>query len=117
MTREEFWRRYWDRIDVPSVGVTMDLPIPSSECWTWIGGTDSHGYGVVRLNRVSWLAHRLVHLVFNEELQPELWVLHSCNNTSCVNPLHLRQGVSSDNYEDVLRDYDVRPDVVHLMNR
>jgi hypothetical protein len=115
MSREEFWRQYWDRVDVPVLGVTMNLPVPGAGCWTWTGAKNSQGYGVVTIQGQKWLAHRLMHHVFNEEIEPELMVLHSCNNTSCINPLHLRQGAGSENWDDVLEDYQLAKPVTDYM--
>ena len=108
MTREEFWRQYWDRIEVPELGYTMDLPVPGDRCWHWTGSkSGDRGYGVVTIQGERWLVHRLVHHVFNEEREPELLVLHSCNTTSCINPNHLRHGTERENWDDVIEDYDV----------
>ena len=72
MTREEFWRQYWDRIDVGGE-VTPDLPAPRRDCcWIWTGTTNAAGYGVVKVEGRSWMIHRLAQHVFNDELEPEL---------------------------------------------
>jgi hypothetical protein len=115
MTREEFWRQYWDRIDVPVLGYTMDLPVPGEGCWTWTGSKNSQGYGVVSIQKRQWMVHRLVHSIFGEELEPDLWVLHSCNNPPCCNPLHLRQGGSVENWDDVIEDYELARPVTDYM--
>jgi hypothetical protein len=42
---------------------------------------------------VSWQLH-------NDEIPPELFVLHRCDNPSCVRPDHLYLGTAQDNARD-----------------
>src|SRR5919109_1068889 len=110
MTREEFWRQYWDRIDCAgTVAAELPEPQPFAGCWIWTGGRNDAGYGVVTIQKTQWLTHRLAYHVFNGELEPEMKILHTCNTKPCCNPSHLRGeiGVRADreNWDDVLEDY------------
>jgi hypothetical protein len=70
-----------------------------SGCWLWEGSTDRGGYGWVmgmgerKAHRVSWVIHFGV-------IPDELFVLHKCDNPSCVNPEHLYLGTHLDNVRD-----------------
>lgn len=67
-------------------------------CWLWNGNKDKDGYGVLQLNGKSHIrAHRFSYATFSGEIPEGLFVLHTCNNTSCVNPSHLYVGNHKDN--------------------
>lgn len=82
-------------------------------CWTWLKGKTSEGYGVVTINQVSWLAHRLSYTLFKTPLDSGATVVrHRCDNPSCVNPDHLEEGSVADNSRDAV----VRNRICHGSN-
>lgn len=72
-------------------------------CWIWNGVIGKRGYGVIRVKNKLCYAHRKMFEIENNiELEPSQWILHSCDNRSCVNPNHLRIGTPQDNIKDML---------------
>lgn len=71
----------------------------ANECWDWMGTTDARGYGVLKVGDKTMKAHRL-SVWFHTGVQPQLFVLHTCDNTRCVNPEHLYEGTQLENMRD-----------------
>lgn len=79
----------------------------SDGCWSWNGTKLKKGYGVftdaapspnVRGKTIS--AHRYSYQLHYGDLQEGDYVLHSCDNPQCTNPLHLRKGTQSENIKE-----------------
>lgn len=82
----------------------LERVIKTNSCWEWTGPKDKDGYGMLAViengRRVTRRAHRLSFREWSGNLPPQLFVLHSCDNPSCVNPDHLRLGTPQDNAND-----------------
>jgi hypothetical protein len=123
--RRSLEERFWDKVEVPD---GSKLPYNRDGCcWNWTAAK-TKGYGqvgdgngkVLYAHRVSW------ELVYGP-IKDGMWVLHKCDNPSCVNPMHLFLGSHDDNMRDmvsklrgrsgrtVLTDDDVRK--VHRLHR
>lgn len=76
---------------------------PHGKCWEWVGSRTTHGYGETYDEGRKVKAHRLAWKMANGR-EPELHILHSCDNPPCVNPAHLREGTHLEN----MRDRDMR---------
>lgn len=79
---------------------SMAMPIPITGCWEWIGAIATHGYGYFGANGKSIRAHRASYQIYKGKIGDGLYVLHSCDNPSCVNPDHLWLGTQKDNIRD-----------------
>lgn len=88
--------RFWSKVDRGGV----------DDCWPWLGsiqknGPKQTGYGQIRFGGKQRLAHQVaLELDGRPRPQDGLFALHSCNNSLCVNPKHLRWGTRWDNTVD-----------------
>jgi HNH endonuclease len=72
-------------------------------CWLWTGNKNPKGYGLIGAggSKGKMLsAHRLSYRIHKGDVSPGAYVLHSCDNPSCVNPAHLRIGTQRDNIRE-----------------
>ncbi len=80
----------------------INIPEDKSKCWEFSKGKNKGGYGVFYLKKhIPIYAHRYSYSIFNERIDEGLVVMHSCDNRSCLNPLHLSQGTFKDNLRDM----------------
>jgi hypothetical protein len=82
--------RFWAKVQKGS----------SEECWPWVGGTQVSGYGQFWFEGRYWIATEFMLLLQGELRQGGLFILHKCDNKSCVNPKHLYWGTQADNMRD-----------------
>jgi hypothetical protein len=82
-------------------------------CWEWVAAKRGHnGYGAFSLGGVCYAAHRVMFAIYHPEHEKTMltkrvgpgfrrdYVLHSCDNKTCVKPEHLRMGSATDNAKD-----------------
>jgi hypothetical protein len=80
-------KRFWEKIVKHPTG-----------CWEWQAATlQSGGYGAFRCAGATLRAHRVAFFLCKGNLNPELEILHLCNNPKCCNPDHLKQDTHSAN--------------------
>lgn len=85
--------RFWSKVDT------------SGECWVWTGAkTFDGGYGQIGtgVGKKLALAHRFSYELAYGPITNGLWVLHRCDNPSCVRPDHLFLGTGKDNAQDMV---------------
>lgn len=85
--------RFWRRVE------------KSDGCWNWTGAKSMDGYGVISKDgRPQW-AHRVLwEMHFKTPISPGHVIMHLCNNKSCVNPDHLKEGTYAENNAAAYRD-------------
>ena len=91
-------------------------------CWIWKGYVTKGGYGTLTVNSITTFAHRFSWELHNGPIPYGLYVLHKCDNPSCVNPSHLYLGTQADNLVDMVQRNrtwwgKVRPGVTQKNNK
>ena len=79
-----------------------NITVDENDCWNWTGYKMKNGYGQVNYNSKKIYIHRAMCEHYNG-ISPDdkPFVLHSCDNTTCCNPNHLRWGSPQDNMDDM----------------
>lgn len=72
-------------------------------CWVWTGALKDNGYGYFRISKALGMisAHRAAYLILVGEITKGMYVCHSCDIRSCVNPGHLWLGSQEANQRDM----------------
>ncbi len=68
-------------------------------CWIWKGNF-IRNYGCMFYKKII-RSHRFSYMIYKGEIEKGKLICHTCDNPSCVNPDHLYQGTSQDNYDDM----------------
>lgn len=69
-------------------------------CWGWKGG-NAKKYPSLYYDLKGISAHRASYMLFKGEIPDGMLILHSCDNTKCCRPSHLRYGSQLDNVKDM----------------
>lgn len=91
-------KRFWKHTDKRS----------DDECWLWRGPTVANNKGNIPRGDIRMFgkhvkAHRFSYMIHNGEIPEGMIVLHSCDNSLCMNPKHLRLGTHEENMEDMTK--------------
>ena len=77
--------RFWSKVD------------KSGDCWLWTGSKNSEGYGVIKILKKMYKAHRVAFTVLTGPIPKDLMIDHMCHTRLCVNPEHLRLATCAQN--------------------
>ena len=72
----------------------------SGSCWLFTGCVNNNGYGQIRHNGKTMLAHRVAYELITGE-EPNGVLLHTCDTPLCCNPEHITVGTQRDNLQDM----------------
>lgn len=82
------------------------FPEPNTGCWLWGASLKEGkcgGYGQLKVNGKEVTAHRVSYMIHKGPIPKGLYVLHTCDVRSCVNPDHLFLGTQKDNIHDMMK--------------
>jgi hypothetical protein len=85
-------KRFWSKVEIRT----------RQECWLWRAGKDKDGYGTFWILPQNQRAHRFAYETQFGPVDKNLFILHKCDNPSCVNPSHLFVGDAKDNIFDMM---------------
>lgn len=89
-------RRFWKHVE------------KSENCWVWKGWKHRDRYGLVRINKRMYMAHRIAYQMSVGPIPEGMLVCHRCDNPPCVRPDHLFLGTDYDNQQDAIRKGRIR---------
>lgn len=72
-------------------------------CLLWTGYKNKGGYGRIMWRGKMKFVHRIIWEIANgRSIKEGMYILHSCDNPTCCNPAHLREGTNQDNSSDMV---------------
>jgi hypothetical protein len=73
--------RFWKKVGI----------LGPDECWLWKAATNKY-YGAFTIDGKTWGSNRVAYILTYGNFPDGVEVLHTCVNTLCVNPRHLKLG-------------------------
>jgi hypothetical protein len=78
-------------------------PNYATECIVWQGLATPKGYGYIKYGGKDRSIHRVIYEAKKGKIRDGLHVLHTCDNTRCVNKDHLYLGTNRENIDDKIK--------------
>ena len=92
--------------------------IDKKGCWNWNKCLNDRGYGITSYKGKIWKAHRLSYVLYhNKNINSKIFICHSCDNPSCINPDHLFEGNMDINMKDMVSKNRSAKGISHGMNK
>lgn len=79
--------------------------VARGDCLEFVGFRTPKGYGQLKVRGQAEYAHRLAYALWVGWLEAGMTVDHTCRNTSCCNPAHLRLLTVEDNVRSQFAAY------------
>ena len=98
LLQKSFEQRFWEAVDKNG----PLHPVLRTRCWVWTAHKNAKGYGSFSRDGKELLTHRASWLINRGDIPAGLFVLHKCDNPSCVRPDHLFLGTIKDNVRDMM---------------
>jgi hypothetical protein len=76
--------------------VAVDM-YDSDACWPWKGPKNRGGYGLIKIDGVSYRVHRIAYANVRGPIPDGLTLDHLCRTRDCCNPAHLDPVTSREN--------------------
>lgn len=86
-------QRFWDKVEIPN---------NHKSCFNWKAGKFTGGYGCFKVGNRHLVASRVSCTMFHGHIPIGMEACHTCDNTSCCNPLHLYIGSVFQNSQDMV---------------
>ena len=93
------------RAQIPAVLRFWSKVKKTSRCWLWTGAKRGRGYGVLRRGSADEGfvdSHRFSYEIHFGPVPEDMWVLHHCDNPSCIRPSHIYAGTPKQNNQDMV---------------
>ena len=90
MVEPSYAKRFWSKVERAG----------PEDCWNFLGCKNKLGYGKFRVRGKTIEAYRIAWTIVNGNIPKGKFILHYCDNSSCVNPNHLYCGTHADNMRD-----------------
>ena len=82
----------------------------TDSCWNWKGATrGKNGYGAMKVDGKVVSVHKLSYTLYRGEIPQNLLVSHTCHNSLCVNPDHLKLVTPKENHNEGVRRGTIVP--------
>lgn len=89
--------RFWSRVDKNG---TIQSHM-QTQCWEYQRSPSEKQHGIIMVDGKRWMVHRFSWYLLTGQ-EPQLNILHKCDNPPCVNPDHLYEGTQKDNVRDMM---------------